>query len=45
MYEQFDISPPTQNVWTPNFYTTPEPSSFLLMLFGAGLLLLRRKQL
>ena len=43
MYEQFDISPGPDHVWTPNFYTTPEPSTSLLCIIGLGLLLLKRK--
>ena len=43
MYESGDIRPSPDHVWTPNFYTTPEPSTFLLCIIGFGLLLLKRK--
>ena len=44
MFENGDISPGPDHIWTPNFYTTPEPSSSLLCLLGASLLMLRRKK-
>ena len=38
------VNEPADFQWTPfNFHATPEPNSLLLMLFGAGILLLRRK--
>ena len=46
IHERFDIAPPNLATWNPLIYhTTPEPNSLLLMLFGTGLLLLKRKQL
>ena len=45
-YQTFDINPPTAGIWHPyDFYAVPEPKSWLLMLFGMGILLLRRKKL
>lgn len=45
MYGEFDIAPWTPPPWTPNFYTTPEPSTSILCLLGASLLMLRRKKI
>jgi len=45
MYASGDIAPPTTTPWTPDFYTTPEPSSGLLLLFGTGCILLMRKKI
>ena len=43
MYATGDISPPGYTPWTPDFYTTPEPSTSILCIIGLGLLLLKRK--
>ena len=44
-YSTFDLNPPTAGIWHPyDFYAVPEPKSWLLMLVGAGCLLLRRKR-
>ena len=38
------IYTPPEFIWNPNdFYSTPEPSTFLLGIIGLGLLLLKRK--
>lgn len=43
MYASGDIAPSGYTSWSPNFYSVPEPSAFLLALVGASLLLLKRK--
>ena len=44
MYPTFDLNPPVTD-WNPTYYHTvsPEPSSLLLLLIGASLLILKRQ--
>lgn len=43
MYATGDIAPPNLAVWSPDFYTSPEPNSAVLFLLGSAFLMLRRK--
>ena len=42
MYAPGDIAPLIATPWSPNFYSVPEPTTFLLLLLGFGILALRR---
>lgn len=44
MYRPGDVNTPSATPWTPMvFHTVPEPTTFLLLLLGFGILALRRK--
>lgn len=44
MYASGDIAPPGYTPWSPNFYTVPEPNSFILLSLGICLLGLKRRR-
>lgn len=44
MYASGDIAPLTATPWTPDFHTTPEPQSGMLLAVGLAVLMLRRKR-
>ena len=45
IYEQFDLNPPSNGIWSPmEFHTVPEPDAWILAMVGMAFLMMLRRR-